>query len=181
MELIETAIQVASVAHDGQYRKNTKTPYITHPIAVGMILLKAGYDDEIVAAGILHDTVEDTSVTIKEINQWFGGRVATIVEGCSEPDKTLSWETRKDHTIQFLKTAPEDIRIVGCADKLHNVRSILHDLSIEGEEVWSRFKRGKSEQEWYYRNVVESISFQSEFDLLHLLKKEIYRLFDERG
>jgi (p)ppGpp synthase/HD superfamily hydrolase len=177
MNLLEKAVQVATLAHDGQYRKNSKLPYISHPVAVGMILMKAGYSDELVAAGILHDTVEDTSLTLIEIKQWFGGRIAEIVEGCSEPDKTSSWEERKEHSIQFLKNASEDIRIVSCADKLHNIRSILDRYVLEGEQVWSIFKRGREQQEWYYRNVLESLSYNSEFTLLEELRAEIDNLF----
>jgi (p)ppGpp synthase/HD superfamily hydrolase len=178
MELIEKALQIASVAHEGQYRKNTNIPYIVHPVAVGMILQKAGYHDEMIAAGILHDTVEDTDLTLTDIEREFGRGVAVMVEGCSEPDKSLSWEKRKEHTIEFLNTASEEIRVVACADKLHNVRSIRQDVEQSGEEVWSRFKRGRDQQEWYYRNVLNSLGHSSKFQLLEELEKEIALLFE---
>lgn len=177
MDIIEKALQIASQAHNGQFRKGMKIPYITHPVAVGLILMKAGYSDELVAAGILHDTVEDTDVTIEEIEREFGPKVAEIVAGCSEPDKSLSWEKRKEHTIEFLKMASSDIRAVACADKLHNIRSIIHDYEQNGEAVWSRFKRGKEQQGWYYTNIVESLGKQSTFGLLEELKKEVSCLF----
>lgn len=178
MELIEKALQIASLAHEGQYRKNTNIPYIVHPVAVGMILQKAGYRDEMIAAGILHDTVEDTDLTLSDLMRDFGKEVAMIVEGCSEPDKSLSWEERKQHTLVFLKSAPEETRIVACTDKLHNVRSIRQDVEQSGEEVWSRFKRGRDQQEWYYRNVLKSLGHSSEFPLLDELEKEIAALFE---
>ncbi|WP_319004980.1 HD domain-containing protein [Mesobacillus jeotgali] len=179
MDLIDKALQIASMAHEGQYRKNTKIPYIAHPVAVGMILQKAGYSEEMVAAGILHDTVEDTDITMEDVKREFGTEVARIVEGCSEPDKSLSWEERKEHTIEFLKTASEEIRVVACADKLHNVRSIREDVEQSGEKVWSRFRRGEKEQEWYYRNVVESLGYATSFPLLEELVKEIECLFEK--
>lgn len=179
MELIDKALQIASLAHEGQYRKNTKIPYIAHPAAVGMILQKEGYREEMVAAGVLHDTVEDTDLTMADIKRHFGKEVAMIVEGCSEPDKSLSWEERKEHTIEYLRTAPEEIRIVACADKLHNVRSIRQDVEHSGEAVWSRFKRGKKQQEWYYRNVLLSLGHASEFPLLEELTLEVERLFED--
>jgi (p)ppGpp synthase/HD superfamily hydrolase len=178
MDLIEKALQVAAMAHDGQYRKKTNIPYITHPIAVGMILMKAGYEDELIAAGILHDTVEDTPLTLKNVEESFGSKVARIVEGCSEPDKTLSWEDRKKHTIEYLKTAPLEVRVVVCADKLHNIRSISDDYQQMGEEVWTKFKRGKDQQKWYYQNVLASLGLQSSFNLLEELKIEVNRLFN---
>lgn len=179
MDIVEKALKIASKSHEGQYRKKTDIPYITHPVAVGMMLLKSGYSEEIVAAGILHDTVEDTPVTLDEIKREFGSNIAGIVEGSSEPDKSLSWKDRKEHTIEFLKTASEDVRAVVCADKLHNIRSIIRDYEQVGEEVWSRFNAGKEQQKWYYTNIVDSLGAQSSFDLLTELRHEVDRLFRE--
>ncbi len=177
MDLIEKAIMVASKAHDGQYRKLTNIPYITHPLGVSLILMRIGAREELVAAGILHDTVEDTELTLADIKDGFGDEVAELVDGCSEPDKSLSWEARKEHTISVLQTASEDTRTVVCADKLHNIRSIIRDYEDQGEQVWSRFNRGKEKQEWYYRNVVKSLGHASTFPLLEELKKEVDILF----
>ncbi|WML38157.1 HD domain-containing protein [Neobacillus sp. OS1-2] len=177
MNVIEKALQIASKAHANQFRKHTDIPYITHPVAVGMMLMKAGYGDDLVAAGILHDTVEDTSLTLADIERDFGRIIARIVEGCSEPDKSLSWEERKKHTIEFLKTAPDEVRAVACADKLHNIQSIIEDYKQMGESVWERFNRGKGDQEWYYRNVVESLGYQTNIRLLDELKNEVDQLF----
>src|SRR5690606_32558631 len=177
MNVIEKAIIVATKAHTGQYRKLTDTPYVTHPLTVGMILLKSNYRDEVVAAGILHDTVEDTPLSINDIEQQFGSEIAELVAGCSEPDKTLSWEERKGHTIEFLKTASKEIRAVVCADKLHNIRSIIRDHHEQGEQIWERFNRGKEKQEWYYRSVIESLETDASFPLLEELKKEVDFLF----
>jgi (p)ppGpp synthase/HD superfamily hydrolase len=179
MDVIEKALELASKFHEGQYRKNTDIPYITHPVTVGMMLLKKGYSEEVVAAGVLHDTVEDTSLTLEEIKREFGSNIAEIVEGSSEPDKSLPWKARKEHTIEFLKTASEDIRAVVCADKLHNIRSIIRDYEQVGEEVWSRFNAGKEQQKWYYTNVVDSLGAQSSFELLIELGKEVDKLFRE--
>ena len=177
MNIVEKALELAAQAHDGQYRKGTTIPYITHPVAVGMILMRAGYSDDLVAAGILHDTVEDTEITLEDIERQFGSQIAQIVAGCSEPDKSLSWEERKEHTIEFLKTASPEIRAAACADKLHNVRSLIDDYQRYGDEIWNRFKRGKEKQEWYYRNIIDSLGTGSTFHLLDALKEEVNRLF----
>lgn len=177
MDIIEKALQLAAQAHEGQYRKRSNIPYITHPVAVGMILLKAGYEEDIVAAGILHDTVEDTELTLSRLQKEFGPRIASIVEGCSEPDKSLPWEKRKEHSIEFFKKAPEEIRAVASADKLHNVRSILLDYEREGDRVWGKFIRGKDQQEWYYRSIIDSLGYLSYFTILEELQREINRLF----
>ncbi|HEX8218080.1 MAG TPA: HD domain-containing protein [Chloroflexia bacterium] len=160
--MINRAIELAARAHQGQVRKGTDIPYIAHPFAVGMSLARAGCDDEVVAAGILHDTVEDTTVTLEELRAQFGARVAAIVEGCTEPDRWKSWEERKEHTLAYLPTAPRDVRLVSLADKLHNARSILADFGASGEGAWSRFKRGRGQQAWYYRGLVEALCAQRE-------------------
>ncbi|WP_409305075.1 HD domain-containing protein [Peribacillus sp. SCS-155] len=177
MKLIEGALELASKAHEKQYRKASEIPYITHPVAVGMLLLKEGYAEEIVAAGILHDTVEDTYISLGDIERLFGSNIARIVEGCSEPDKSLSWEKRKEHTIEYLKTASKEVRLVACADKLHNIRTIVRDYEEVGDAVWNRFNRGREQQEWYYRSLVESLGHASSFGLLDELKAEVERLF----
>ncbi|WP_059170407.1 HD domain-containing protein [Bacillus sp. FJAT-27445] len=177
MHIVDKALRFAAEAHEGQYRKGTKTPYISHPVGVGMLLLKHGYSEDLVAAGILHDTVEDTDATLEDIKRKFGRLVADIVAGCSEPDKTLSWEERKEHTIEFLKTAPLEIKAVACADKLHNITSIFEDVKKGGEEVWSRFNRGRDKQEWYYRSLIDSLGSQGSFPLLEDLKSAVDKAF----
>jgi (p)ppGpp synthase/HD superfamily hydrolase len=155
MSTIDRAIEVAAKAHRNQVRKGTDISYITHPYAVGMMLARADCDDEVVAAAILHDTVEDTDLTLDDIREQFGDRVASIVEGCSEPDKSAPWEDRKRHTLEYLKTAPWEVRVVALADKLHNLHTIGLAHVQSGEGVWDRFKRGRAEQEWYYRGLLD--------------------------
>lgn len=178
MDIIEKAIQIAAIAHENQYRKSTEIPYITHPYTVGMILMKHGYSNEVVAAGILHDTVEDTALTLWDIRNEFGPQIVELVRGTSEEDKDLSWEERKQKTIDSLENASVEICAIVCADKLHNLRSIHEDLEQNGERVWDRFKRGRTQQEWYYKSVYK----QLEKPLLgHVilteLKNEINRVF----
>ena len=158
--MIDDAIDVAEEAHSGQFRKGSDIPYISHPRAVARILSDAGCSEEMVVAGILHDTVEDTSLTLDYIREKFGSGVAQIVQGCSEPDKSLPWEQRKQHTVEFLKTASLEVRAVTCADKLHNLLTIIADYELVGDNVWDRFSRGKGAQEWYYRELAASLCDQ---------------------
>ena len=128
--MLNKAIQEAAVAHDrkAQKRKGTNIPYITHPFMVAMILSEAGYTEDEVVAGVLHDTLEDTHLTEDYIENLFGEHVREIVVGCTEPNRLgKSWEDRKQHTIDYLKTATSEIRTVSCADKLHNVRCMTTD------------------------------------------------------
>ena len=121
MAVIEEAIAFAAKYHAGQTRKGSSIPYIWHPLAVARLLLDHGCDDPVVVAGLLHDLVEDTPVTSGEITERFGGEVASIVDGCSEPDKSLSWEKRKRGTLAKLPGAPQEVRLVSAADKIDNL------------------------------------------------------------
>ena len=89
--MLNKAIQEAAVAHGDQKRKGTNIPYITHPFMVAMILSEAGYTEDEVVAGELHDTLEDTQITEDYIENLFGKHVRAIVVGCTEPDRSLDW------------------------------------------------------------------------------------------
>ena len=154
---IEEAIEVAAEAHHGQYRKGTRTPYITHPYAVGFILMEAGCAETVIIAGILHDTVEDTDLTLDFIRERFGDTVANIVDGCSE-NKALRWRARKTERIEALRTASPEVCTVTCADKLHNLRTIISEYEDIGDSVWDRFHGGVEDQAWYYRSILSAIA-----------------------
>ena len=154
---IEEAIEVAAEAHQGQYRKGTRTPYITHPYAVGFILLEAGCPESVIIAGILHDTVEDTDLTLEFIQERFGEFVAGIVDGCSE-NKALRWRARKTERIEALRSASPEVCTVTCADKLHNLRTIISEYDVIGDVVWERFHGGVEDQAWYYRSILGALS-----------------------
>ena len=149
------AIEFAARAHSGQYRKGSRIPYIVHPINVAKIVLNAGGGESAAVAAVLHDTVEDTPVTLHDVHTRFGARVASIVEAMTEPDKQRSWEDRKRHTLVILGGAEGELLLVGCADKLDNIRSIQEDLARLGEKLWQVFKRPREAQRWYYQSLVQ--------------------------
>ncbi len=154
------AIEFAARAHRGQLRKGSRLPYVFHPLSVGRILLDAGCGVETVIAGFLHDTVEDTQVTIGEIASLFGERVAFLVTGASEKDKADTWENRKRETLEKLETADVEVVVLSCADKLDNIRSIRSDMKRTGEDVWKRFNRPKEMQKWYYEGLARVLSLR---------------------
>lgn len=178
MDIIEQAIIFAAKAHKDQTRKSTDIPYIIHPFGVGMLLQKAKCTDEVIAAGILHDTLEDTCTTYEELTEQFGAHIANLVRAASEHDKSLPWEERKQHTIDKLKDAQlEEIQVI-TADKLHNLKSIRADLAADGERTWGRFNRGKHAQHWYYASIVNELaSRKKEFPLIYELEKEVKETF----
>ncbi|MBU1701496.1 MAG: HD domain-containing protein [Candidatus Eisenbacteria bacterium] len=149
------AVQVAVEAHSGQNRKASEVPYVLHPLAVAAKLVALGSAEDMIIAGILHDTVEDTDLTSEMIKREFGPEVMRIVEGCSEPDKSDTWENRKRHTLEMLKTAPDDVLIVSWADKLDNIRSIRDDMARCHESIWKRFRRPRESQEWLFRSLLQ--------------------------
>ena len=142
MEKIFKALEFAAKAHENQYRKKSDIPYISHPCAVGMLLQKEGCSEDVIIAGILHDTIEDTHFTLDDVKNSFGEKIASIVEICSEPDKSAPWSMRKSLLIERAKNASLEIKQVFCADKLHNLLSIKKDYERLGDVVWTRFNEG---------------------------------------
>lgn len=160
--MVEKAIEFATKAHEGQFRKGTTRPYIVHPLEVGRIVATMTDDEEIISAAILHDTVEDCEdVTVERLAQEFSDRVANLVAQESE-DKSKSWHERKGATIKRLRTACYDVKLIGLADKLSNIRGISKDYQEIGEEVWQKFRmKDKDIIGWYYKSIRESLA--SEF------------------
>ena len=171
------AMEFAQSAHRGQYRKGTKLPYIIHPLGVMEILLRENAPEEVVIAGILHDTLEDTATTAEELEQNFGKRVKELVLAATEPEHDAPWETRKQHTIEFIKNiTDEEVLLLSCADKLHNLNSMIEDYARIGDELWHRFKRGKNEQKWYYEALAKAYTSHN---LPHPIFKEYSHKVDQ--
>lgn len=180
-KIVLEGIEFAAKAHGCQTRKVTDVPYIVHPVRVARILIEYGCPEDVVVAGILHDTIEDTAVTIEDVRSKFGNEVAEVVKGSSEPVKEDTWENRKRHTLEYLKTAPKDVLLVACADKLDNIREIKEGYTRIGEKVWDRFKRGKESQQWYYQSLAEIFVQRAESEqdgpIFHQFNKEVKDFF----
>jgi GTP pyrophosphokinase len=151
------AFVVASEKHKGQTRKASSIPYIAHLMGVASLVLEGGGDEDLAIAALLHDVVEDCggAPMLKEVRRRFGGRVAKVVDGCTDADTypTPPWRERKEKYIARLRNEDKDTRLVSAADKLNNVRSIISDYRSVGESVWSRFKGGREGTLWYYRTL----------------------------
>ncbi len=160
--LIHEAVLFAEKAHRGQRRKGTEVAYITHPMEVMQILASMKADPELLAAGVLHDTVEDTGVSIEDIRSRFGNWVARIVESHSE-EKGRPWQERKQHTIDALLGGDRDIRLLIMADMVANLRSMLSDYSRMGSGLWERFNAPRALQAWYYGEAQDAL-YDMQFD-----------------
>ena len=163
-ELLDRAIVFAVKAHHNTERRGKGFPYIVHPMEAVEIVATITPDQELLAAAALHDTIEDTDVTVEDIRKEFGDRIANIVhaesdqetEGVSEED---SWHARKQAAIDRLAAAPYEAKIVAMGDKLSNMRAIWRDYQQKGDELWKIFHvKDKASHEWHYRGLAASLS-----------------------
>lgn len=161
--LVTRAVIFAAKAHDGAARKGTKIPYIVHPMEAAAITAGMTDDQEVIAAAVLHDTVEDTDTTKKQIEDVFGSRVADLVAAESENKREDqkaedTWQIRKSETIEHLRHCTDrDVKILALADKLSNLRAIYRDYYAIGEKLWERFNQSDPAMiGWYYRSFKET-------------------------
>ena len=162
--LLDKAIIFAVKAHANTERRGKGFPYIVHPMEAVEIVATMTPDQELLAAAALHDTIEDTDVTVEEIRSEFGERVANIVynesdqfeAGVSEED---SWRSRKQIAINRLAKVSMESKMVALGDKLSNMRAIWRDYQVKGDELWKIFHApgGKPDHEWHYRGLAESL------------------------
>lgn len=164
MTVFEKATLFAVNAHAGQARKSKGTPYILHPLEAATIVGRITKDEEVMAAAVLHDTLEDTSVTKAELEKEFGKRIADLVEAESE-DKMRdiaadeSWILRKKDTIKHLRNAGADVKLVCFGDKLANLREMRADYDVVGDKLWERFnQKDKALHCWYYESILDAVS-----------------------
>ena len=158
IDIKEQAKLFAIKAHQGQVRKNEPDkPMIMHPISVGMLLEEYGYDNHVIAAGYLHDVIEDTKYTKEDLKKEFGEDITNLVITASEPDKSLSWEERKKHTIKETKTLSLRNKAVICADKINNLEDLYLKFEKSGKRDFSAFNKGEEYQKWYYTSIYNSL------------------------
>ena len=152
---MQRAFRYAAEKHDGQTRKQTAVPYLSHLMAVASLVLEAGGDEDMTIAAFLHDVVEDCGgmPRLREVRKQFGARVAKMVEGCTDSfgEPKPEWVERKKSYLREVKHADVNTRLVSASDKLHNVRTILADYRQHGEAIWTRFTGKKEGTLWYYR------------------------------
>ena len=162
--LLDRAIVFAVRAHAGTERRGKGFPYIVHPMEAVAIVATMTSDQELLAAAALHDTVEDTDVTVEQIRAEFGERIASLVAsesdtfqaGVSEED---SWHARKQAAIDRLSRASHDAKIVALGDKLSNMRAIARDYAQQGDQLWNLFHaKDPKDHEWHYRGLADALS-----------------------
>jgi len=162
---IDRALAVASVAHEGQVRKNSDgVPYFIHPVHVALMLARLGLDEICIQAGLLHDVVEDCDGwTVERVELEFGAEVSVVVAELSE-DKSKTWEERKRAGIDHVPHMHERAVAVKAADKLHNLSSLLRDLQAAQDpaEIWSKFNGGRQRTLEMAAELVEALALRAE-------------------
>ena len=165
MNTFEKAAQFAIKAHEGQMRKANPIPFILHPMEVAHIASTMTHDQDVLAAAVLHDVVEDTPVTPDEILENFGERIAWLVAMETENKRhdlpaAETWRIRKEESLKELKNSGDtDVQILWLSDKLSNLRSFCRSRMKEGDAMWNQFNnKNKAEQEWYYRSILDLCS-----------------------
>ena len=173
-KLVNEATEFAASAHRKQVRKSSAkgVPYIQHCFMVGFILERAGFPDTVVAAGILHDVLEDTVTTEEELVSLFGKGIADLVSAVSEQDKSLSWEVRKARYLEVLQKAPSEAMAIAVADKIHKISSIIRSLE-DGVDVWPLFRRGRADQLSRFHAFVDTLKKQWDHPLMDELAKKL--------
>lgn len=180
-DLLDRAIVFAVRAHHNSERRGKGFPYIVHPMEAVEIVATITSDQELLAAAALHDTIEDTDVTMEQICAEFGDRIANLVQTESDPvvegvGEAESWCDRKQAAIDRLAAASHDAKIVAMGDKLSNMRAIWRDYQIKGDELWKIFHvTDKTLHEWHYCGLAASLSELNDT----FAYKEFVRLIDE--
>ena len=184
-ELLDRAIIFAVKAHHNTERRGKGFPYIVHPLEAMEIVATITPDQELLAAAALHDVIEDTEVTVDELREMFGERIARLVHAESDQidgvlfdgqNEEETWHARKQAAIDRLAAAPLDAKIVAMGDKLSNMRAIARDYKEKGDALWSIFHvKDKASHEWHYRGLAASLSELSGT----FAYQEFVRLIDE--
>ncbi len=159
----EQALEFAAKAHKGQVRKGSWSPYIVHPVETALIAMTLTDDQDVVVAALLHDIIEDTPYSAKDIEESFGSRVAKLVQEESENKRigqkpSETWKIRKEEFIKSLDHKDRDAKIIALADKLSNMRATYQGNRKNGIEFWQRFNEKRKEMHaWYYRAVADKL------------------------
>ena len=180
--LLDRAIIFAVHAHQGVERNGKDFPYIVHPMEAVSIVATMSNDQELLAAAVLHDVVEDADVSVDELRREFGERVAMLVEAESdikvEGPKADSWLLRKQTAIDRLTSASREVKMVALGDKLSNMRTIAHDYAIMGDELWNRFAmKDRSTHAWRYHALANALSELSDTDAYQEFRMLVEKVF----
>jgi (p)ppGpp synthase/HD superfamily hydrolase len=160
---IDEAIKLATRLHRNQVRNDDhKTPYVSHLVSVAAILSEVTDDEDIIIAGLMHDSLEDVpEYSYEKLIVDCGDRVAGIVKHVTEPldankeaGEQLPWLTRKEAYLEVLRKGGVESAMVSCADKIHNMDSFIRDVASEGDAFKARFGSSIRNRLWFHEQVL---------------------------
>ena len=159
------AVEFAIDAHQGDVRKGTTIPYLSHLLQVAGLVLEYGGTEEEAIGAMLHDAAEDAGgeAMLAEIESRFGSVVESIVRENSDSlteskEAKAPWRQRKEAYVFAISHKSESACLVSICDKIHNCRSLIADTRNHGEVHWQRFNAGKDEVFWYYSSLLEAFA-----------------------
>lgn len=157
-------------------RKGSAIPYVTHLFAVTALVGEHGGDEDQLCAAMLHDWLEDVEgAELPVLEARFGERVARMVAALSDSvgHPKPPWKPRKEAYLAHLRYQPDDVKLVSCADKLHNCRTLVMDVRAHGPGTFERFTGKQDGTLWYYRAVTDALAHGWDIPLLHELAREV--------
>jgi (p)ppGpp synthase/HD superfamily hydrolase len=179
--LLDAALELASGAHADQARKDGSA-FIGHPRAVSEILAAAGFDQEVLAAALLHDVVEDSEIEVGEVERRFGPRVAELVAAMTEDPTIEDYHERKHAQRERVEAAGTEAVAIYAADKLSNLRDTRRGYELEGEAIRGRFQVPLDDRIAIWREDLEMASrFESRLPYLRELRYELESLEEQRA
>lgn len=183
-DVVAKAAAFAAKKHSGQIRKGSGSPYIIHPFEVLSIIITVSDNEDLMAAALLHDTMEDCGVTKRTLTRCFGKRVAELVSKASEKkctDSVNTWRERKEASLEHLRhESDQDSTLLALADKLSNIRSMMRDYNRQGESFWNCFNASREQQHWLYHQYADIFSSMMKYEIGQEFSKRVAFLFPEK-
>jgi (p)ppGpp synthase/HD superfamily hydrolase len=178
---IQKAINIATEKHHGQSRKGKEIPYIVHPFSVALILSEYTHNEDIIAAGLMHDVLEDVrDYNFDDLKNDLGEKIARIVREVSEDidpnmeDPKTTWDYRKHKYLEDLKTESYEAMMITAADKIHNLNSLIEAYGEHGEKLWEKFNAPIEKKLWFYEEVLNVLKSRLNNEIVRELQK-IYK------
>ena len=156
-QLLERALRICMEAHAGQVSKvDGTTPYYLHPVMVAMKLARHDVPDEVLAAAFVHDVLEDTDYPEEKLREELGDDVVRLVKAVTQDD-ALEWKEKKLKYIENVRSAEIGAKLIAAADKIHNLERLLEAYDSMGDDIWSKFNKGREDKEWFERMLLDEL------------------------
>lgn len=186
--VLQQAMHFAVDAHGDTVRKGDGSPLVLHAMEAAAIVATMTQDSEVISAAVLHDTVEDADVTLGEIEERFGKRVAMLVSSETENKRKdmpsdLSWKIRKEESIELLKNTDDiAVKMIYLGDKLANMRAFYRSMLQIGDAMWEVFnQKDPEEHHWYYRTIADLLVQLKDYPVWQEYDNLIKKVFNENS